>query len=72
MTASIKEPIRALVARDFLVHVTTADELGLDQSAFPLMVVSFRGVNPEGDVATWSVVLDQDRARRLGRRSREV
>lgn len=65
MIASIEDPLRALVARGFLVQVTSAKELGLDQSALPLMVVSFRGVDPEGDIATWSVVLDQDRARDL-------
>jgi len=60
-----REPNPALVARDFLVQLTSAKELGLDQSALPLMVLSFRGVDPEGAVATWSVVLDQDRARDL-------
>jgi len=65
MIASIEEPIPALVARDFLVELTSADELELAKSAIPLIIVSFQGLDPQGDVATWSVVLDQDRARDL-------
>ncbi len=62
MIASLDEPIPALVARDFLVQLTSAEALGLVESAIPLMIVSFRGFDPQGDVATWSVVLDQDLA----------
>ena len=62
MPASIEEPIPALAVRSFLVQLITGKELGLVESAIPLIVVSFRGLDPQGDVATWSVILDQDRA----------
>ena len=65
MIASIEEPIPALVARDFLVELTSADELELAKSAIPLIIVSFQGLDPQGDVATWSVVVDHDLARDL-------
>src|SRR6476659_6285575 len=49
MIASIDEPIPALVARDFLVQLTSADELELAKSAIPLIIVSFQGLDPQGD-----------------------
>jgi hypothetical protein len=65
MNASIEEPIPALVARDFLVELTSADQLELAKSAIPLIIVSFQGLDPQGDVATWSVVVDHDLAKSL-------
>ena len=65
MIASIEEPIPALVARDFLVELTSADELGLAESAISLMLVNFQGLSPQGDVATWSVVVDHHLANDL-------
>jgi len=65
MIASIEEPIPALVARDFLVQLTSADELELAKSAIPLIIVTFQGLDPQGDVATWSVVVDHDLAKDL-------
>ena len=52
MIASIEEPIPALVARDFLVELASADELELAKSAIPLIIVTFQGLDPQGDVAT--------------------
>jgi hypothetical protein len=62
MIASTEEPIPTLVARDFLVQLTSARELGLADSVIPLMSVSFRGLDSQGEVATWSVVIDHDLA----------
>ena len=53
------------MARDFLVELTSADELGLAESAIPLIIVSFQGLDPQGEVATWSVVVDHHLANDL-------
>ena len=65
MIAWIEEPIPALVARDFLVELISALDSNWPNSAIPLIIVSFQGLDPQGDVATWSVVVDHDLANDL-------